>query len=124
LLEGSVKVVRGEEAVILHQGDLAEVTVSSTGAKVEPIRVNHGVDLGWVLSWKDGYMQFNNDDLKTVMGDIARNYDYKIKYEGDIAERRFTGKFSRREDISSILRILELQHVHFKINGKVITVLP
>jgi len=124
LLDGSVKIVHGGESVILQQGDQAEVQLSSQGAKTEPIRVDHGFDLGLVLAWKDGYMQFNNDDLQTVMRNIARNYDFKIQYDGKITERYFTGKFSRREDISSILKILELQHVHFKINGKVITVLP
>ncbi len=124
LLDGSVKIIRGGESVVLNQGDQAEIQISSPGSKADPIRVNHGVDLEWVLAWKDGYMQFNNDDLETVMRDIARNYDYKIQYEGKIDEKRFTGKFSRREDISSILKILELQHVHFKINGKVITVMP
>ena len=124
LLDGSVNVVRGGEAVLLHQGDQAEIGFSSPGGRIEPIRVNHGIDPGWVLAWKDGFMQFNNDNLRTVMNEIARNYDYQVRYEGKIAERYFTGKFSRREDINSIFKILELQHVHFKINRKMITVLP
>jgi transmembrane sensor len=124
LLEGSVKIIRGKDEAILHEGDQAEVELSSQAGKIEPIRVEHEVDMGRVLAWKDGYMQFNNDDLQTVMRDIARNYDYKIQYEGKIPERYFTGKFSRSQDISQILKILELQHIHIKISGKLITVLP
>jgi ferric-dicitrate binding protein FerR (iron transport regulator) len=124
LLEGSVKIIRGMETAILHQGDEAEIEYPSQGDKIEPIRVNHGIDPGLVLAWKEGYMQFNNDDLQAVMREIARNYDYNIEYEGKIAERHFIGKFSRNEEIGQILKILELQHVHFKINGKMITVLP
>ncbi len=125
LLEGSIKISRGFEAVTLHAGDQAEADHASQGNNtVAAIRVTHNIDPGSILAWKDGYMQFNNDDLQTVMREIARSYDYTIQYQGKIAERFFTGKFSRNEDINQILRILELQHVHFKITGKIITVLP
>jgi ferric-dicitrate binding protein FerR (iron transport regulator) len=123
LFEGSVKIVSGSETAILHPGDQAEtdhVAQGNNGA----IRVTHGVDPESILAWKEGYMQFSNTDLQSVMREIARSYDYSIQYEGKIAKRFFTGKFSRNEDIDQILRILELQHVHFKINGKMITVLP
>lgn len=125
LLEGSVKVSRGFETVTLQAGDQVEADhASQVNTTTAGMRVAHGIDPGSVLAWKDGYMQFKNDDLQTVMREIARSFDYTVQYEGKIAERFFTGKFSRNEDINQILRILELQHVHFKINGKIITVLP
>ena len=124
LFEGSVKVINGSETALLHAGDQAETDHVSQGNNNTAIRVTHGIDAGSILAWKDGFMQFKNDDLKKVMREVARSYDYTVQYEGKIAERYFTGKFSRSEDINQILRILELQHVHFKINGKMITVLP
>lgn len=121
LLEGSVKVIRGSGTVILKPGDQAE-----TGSLQEDaaIRVTHNMNKDQVLAWMDGYMVFDNDDLQTVMREIARRYDLDVRYEGKIPVRHFTGKFYRSDDINQILKILELQHVHYKITGKTITVRP
>ncbi len=121
LLEGSVKVIRGSGTVILKPGDQAE-----TGSLQEEaaIRVTHNMDKDQVLAWMEGFLNFDNNDLQTVMREIARRYDLDIRYEGKIPERYFTGKFYRSDDINQILKILELQHVHFKITGKIITVMP
>jgi hypothetical protein len=46
----------------------------------------------------------------------------EVKYEGNIPEKRFTGNFSRKDDLRQILNQLEYQHIHFRITGKTITV--
>jgi ferric-dicitrate binding protein FerR (iron transport regulator) len=125
LLEGSVKISVGSEAAILRPGEEVQVSHPVQGNGVPAIlQLVAGIDPESVLAWKGGYMKFNNDDLQTVMREIGRCYGLDIQYAGKIPERHFTGKFSRDEDINQILKILELQHVHFKINGKIITVMP
>jgi len=109
LLEGSVRIIKGADAVILQPGDLAETGFPSEANNPATIRVTHGIDPQLVLAWKDGYMRFENDDLKTVMREIARRYDLVVRYQGKIPERHFTGKFNSSEDIHQILKILELQ---------------
>lgn len=121
LLDGSVKVIRGSGTVILKPGDQAETGSSQESAA---IRVTHNMDKDQVLAWMEGYLNFDNNDLQTVMREIARRYDLDVRYEGKIPGRYFTGKFYRSDDINQILKILELQHVHFKITGKIITVMP
>jgi len=123
LIEGAVKITSGSEAITLQPGDQAGIGYSSSGV-IGPIEVLHGVNKEIVMGWKDGTLEFDNTDLHTVMREIARCYDLDIQYEGNIPAKRFTGSFSRKEDIHQILRILEDQHIHNRINGKTITIMP
>jgi len=122
LVEGAIKVVRGAEQLSLQPGEQAEIAYPLSGA-ITPIKLIRDVNQGSVLSWKSGYLDFKNDDLHTVMREIARCYDLEVKYEGKIREMHFTGNFSRKADFHEILQQLkDLQHISFSIAGKTITV--
>ncbi|HWK03374.1 MAG TPA: FecR domain-containing protein [Puia sp.] len=121
LVDGAVKVVRGSEEASLKPGDQAEIAYPLSGA-FTPIRLTRGVNTGSVISWKNGDLEFRNDDLHTVMREIARCYDVEVRYEGNIPEKYFTGNFSRKDDLRQILKQLEYLHIHFRITGKTITV--
>lgn len=121
LVEGSVKVVRGEQELLLQQGDQAEITYSTSGVTM-PIRLIRGVHQESILAWKGGDLEFKDDDLHTVMREIARCYNMEVKYEGNIPEKRFTGNFSRKSELQQILKQLETRNIHFRIVGKTITV--
>jgi ferric-dicitrate binding protein FerR (iron transport regulator) len=122
LVEGAIKVVRGSEELSLQPGEQAEIAYPLSGAST-PIKLNRDVKQSSILSWKSGYLDFNNDELHTVMREIARCYDLEVKYEGEIPERRFTGNFSRKTDFHEILQQLkEFQHINFRVAGKTITV--
>ncbi|MFW0716425.1 FecR family protein [Pedobacter sp. N23S346] len=82
------------------------------------------VDTESVLAWKDGDFIFN-DDITTIMRQISRWYDVEVVYQGKISSKEFVGTFSRSKNISEILKALELTNrVHFKIEGRRITVMP
>ncbi|HKO82246.1 MAG TPA: FecR family protein [Chitinophagaceae bacterium] len=130
LLEGSVKVsgtqpqainssLRGtkQNAQTLVPGQQAQQ--SKTGE----LKIMNDVDLEQVVAWKNGYFQFNRDGIEVIMKQIARWYDVEISYEGKIAAREFGGKISRNSDIREILKVLELNNVHFRIEGKKIIVM-
>ena len=123
LIEGVVKVSNGSSAITLQPGDQAGVDYSSSGA-TGSIQVLHGVKKDVVMGWKNGTLEFDNADLHTVMREIARCYDVDIQYEENIPAKRFTGSFSRNGDIHQIMTILEDQHIHNRIIGKTITILP
>ena len=58
------------------------------------------------------------------MHQVERWYDADVRYAGDV-KLHFTGQVSRSVNVSELLRKLELTNeVHFKIEGKRITVLP
>jgi ferric-dicitrate binding protein FerR (iron transport regulator) len=88
------------------------------------ILVNNNVDMDEVMAWKNGFFSFSNADLQSVMRQLARWYDVDVVYEGTIPKRQFEGKMQRNLNLSEVLKIIETNNVHFKINGKKIVVNP
>lgn len=121
LVDGAIKVVRGSEEASLQPGDQAEIAYPLSGA-LSPIRLTRGINTESVISWKKGDLEFRDDELHTVMREIARRFNVEVRYEGNIPEKRFTGNFSHKDGLPQILNQLEYQHIHFRITGKTITV--
>ena len=88
------------------------------------ITLEQDVDLSRVVAWKNGFFWFDHTDLKTLMRQVARWYDVDVRFEGQIPEESFTGKISRSEPLSRFMKVLELNDVHIKTEGKRITVMP
>jgi hypothetical protein len=80
-------------------------------------------DVEDAIAWKNNVFSFQNADIPTIMRQIARWYDVEISYEGKVSTEKFVGEVSRNSNVSEVLKILELNKVHFKIEGKKITVL-
>jgi ferric-dicitrate binding protein FerR (iron transport regulator) len=119
LLEGSVKVIKGGSENLLKPGEQATYDRST----LHDIRVSEG-DEEQAVAWKNGLFQFKEADLQTIMRQIARWYDVDISYKGDIPKRYFTGEVPRNVNVSKVLEVLELSDIHFRIEGRVINVLP
>jgi transmembrane sensor len=119
LLEGSVKVSKGKESALIIPGQQVRVAKES-GDMV----VKSDVDLDEVVAWKNGLFNFNEADLKKVMGQLSRWYDINIIYENPIPEREFGGEMERSLNLSQVLQLLEKNNIHFKIDGKNLIVKP
>jgi transmembrane sensor len=116
LLEGSVKVSSDTEEQMLVPGQQADLAGDRLVVKK--------ADVDAVISWKDGYFRFNDENIKEIMQKISRWYDVEVVYEGDITNEVFTGAISRLSNISDVLDMLErTKIVHFKLEGRRITVL-
>jgi transmembrane sensor len=120
LLEGSVKVsgsgIFGNDVLLKpnQQSVLAGNTI-----KVVPVDPETAVD------WKNGNFSFNKEDLPTIMRKISRWYDVEIVFQGNYTGNDFTGIVSRNKGVSEVLNLLELTGlVHFKTEGRRITVMP
>jgi transmembrane sensor len=118
LLEGSIKISRGNMNNILKPGQQAQVNDNSG------LKILSNVNTDDVIAWKNGFISFKSSDLKTIMRQISRWYDVDVVYEGNIAERNFTGEISRSSDLSELLKILQASNIHFKIEQRTITVVP
>ncbi len=125
LLEGSVKVLSANtlKFALIKPGEQA--ILSSTGtpgseADIEVIKT----DVDAAVAWKNGLFNFNDADLQTVLRQLTRWYDVKVAYEGSIPKRQFEGKMQRDLNLSEVLKILEKNNVHFKIEGRKIVVTP
>ena len=116
LIEGSVKVAVKDQSVIIKPGEQAMIT--------DKIKTATNVDIEQVTAWKNGYFNFNNADIETVMRQAVRWYDVDVKYESRTGET-FSGSMPRAENISQLLQILEATgKVDFRINERQIVVKP
>lgn len=119
LLEGAVKVTRANASHLLKPGQQAQLNKNGNG-----ITVIDDAPIDETVAWKNGMFYFNRASLKTVMGEIARWYDVKVVYEGEVPDMEFGGKISRNSNLSETLKILELSKVHSRIEDKTIIVMP
>lgn len=118
LLEGKVNVKANGESKTITPGQQAQV--NSTGH----ISLNKEPDLEQVMAWKNGLFNFKGESIETVMKQLARWYDFSVQYQEPVTEK-FYLKLNRNTNISNIFKILETTGgVHFKIEGKKITVKP
>lgn len=110
LLEGAVKVFgQGSEAVI-RPGQQTVFNRLARSMYVQP------ADMEEAVAWKKGYFQFSNEKIESIMRKISRWYDVDIEYHGDYTKQGFVGTISKFENVSKVLRMLELTGtVQFKI---------
>ena len=118
LLEGSVRIVKNKLTGILKPGQQAQL---STDGKLS---ITDDADINAVMAWKNGQTFFVNEDIKTIMRQVSRWYDIDVEYQGDMPTRLFTGGISRESNLSVLLKILELNKIHFKMAGKRLIVTP
>lgn len=123
LLEGKVKFTKttlslpGSDFVVLSPGQ--QSVLSKSG-----LQMKNNVDVDGVMAWKNGLFNFNNSNLEMVMRQLARWYDVEVVYQGEIPQRNFGGEMQRDLNLSEVLKILETNQVHFRIEGKRLIVLP
>jgi len=118
LLEGSVKLVTANHEAYLKPGQQASLGQQQTFDV-------HRVNTEEAVAWKNGYFMFNNENIQGIMRKISRWYDVEVVYEGKIDEKDFGGTVSRFDSAADVLKSLELTGtVHFKIEGRRITVMP
>ncbi len=129
LLEGAVKVTKAGASNLLQPGQQAQLQPGQQAQLMKNTRgsaivIVDDAPVDEAVAWKNGLFFFNRSSLQTVMRQIARWYDVKIVYEGEIPDMEFGGKISRYNNISEVLKILELSKVHFRIENKKIIVMP
>lgn len=82
------------------------------------------IDASESIAWKEGKFVFADETIQSIMQKIARWYDVEIEYKEIPVYNNFSGSISRFEDISRLLRKIEMTNkVHFKIKGRRIIVL-
>ena len=127
LLEGAVKVIsvpapHSTQAIhdaLLQPGQQSQLDKNGI-IKV----VDNAAAIGEAVAWKNGRFYFKNADINVIMRQVERWYDAEVVYENDIPDH-FVADIPRDVPASKLLELLELtNHVHFKIEGKKITVMP
>jgi transmembrane sensor len=119
LLQGAVKVSSGRQVQQLAPGQGASLHRNNG-----ELTVAENANTEQAVAWKNGWMQLEGDDIRSVMRDIARWYDVEVIYTADVPAH-FRGVIPRNVNVTEVLKKLELTgEVHFTVKGKQIIVSP
>jgi transmembrane sensor len=99
LIEGSVAVTANNQKKFLKPGQQAMLSSNTLTTK--------SVDINEELAWKQGYFDFTDADIKTIMRQLSRWYDVDVEFVGPVTTENFTGRISRSRNISQVLKIVE-----------------
>lgn len=117
LVQGSVKVSIGENSKIIVPGQQANVVNNNITVKK--------VNIDNVTAWVDNTFIFEDEELGSIMRKVERWYDIDVVCPQNLAKMRFNGIISRDKNIKQVLRIMDLtESVHFKFEGRRVTVMP
>jgi hypothetical protein len=116
LLQGSVKVSQSDKIQMLSPGQQA--IISS-----DKIILKKDIDVAQITAWKNGYFLFNNTDIQSIMRQVSRWYDIDVSFEGKIPSDGFTGKILRNVPLSKFLKVLEMNDVKVRRDGRNVTVI-
>jgi len=116
LQNGKVKVHSGKQIVELHPGQAAQVRDNDA---VKVVNVN----LDNALSWKDGYFNFDDLDLRAAVCQLAQWHGMKVRIEKDVKIRSLgIGNIAQGIPLKKLLKLLELPDLHFEILDSTIVV--
>lgn len=76
------------------------------------------VDAEETIAWKNGYFQFNESDLGSIMRQLSRWYDVDVVFEGRSPTDLFHFRVPRNQSLTEILKIFEINGINLKIEGR------
>ena len=127
LIEGSVRIQSaigpgsaGSKSAMLKPGQQA--ILSQTSQESQSISVQT-VDVQEVIAWKNGLFSFTNADLPSVMKQLERWYDIKVRYEGNTPAITLEGEMFRNVKLADVLEFLKESGVTYRMEGKTLIVL-
>ena len=112
LIEGAVNVTKKEKAIRLSPGQQA--VLDNAGELV----LNKHINTDEIIAWQQGYIHFENADLKTILRQVARWYDIEIAYEGVVSKRTFFVIVKRSNSLKRVLESLQDNNIQYTIEGK------
>lgn len=117
LLEGAVRLTNGKERITIKPGERAQMAEGGTKFLIDR------PDVERVVAWKNGFFQFNGDNITIIMKQLSRWYDIESVYTGNMKMKDYSGYISRNSNISEVLKMLELTNeIDFKVEGRKVTV--
>lgn len=114
LVEGGVKVYKGNEKVLLLPGEQSVYN--------ELVFIRSKVETSVITAWKDEVFKFRNTDLRAIMRQVERWYDARVVFVDKVAVN-LNATVDRSVPVSKLLDYLaEAGQVQFTVKNKVIEV--
>jgi ferric-dicitrate binding protein FerR (iron transport regulator) len=109
--------IRSElKTVFLGPGEQAQV---SGNGKLDVIKY---ADIQEVMAWHKGLFIFNDQPIKQIMKQLARQYDYDVVFKDEM-DGHYTLTLTQEATIDQVLRVLEFSGgVHFETEGRTLVV--
>ncbi|MFD2874234.1 FecR family protein [Mucilaginibacter ximonensis] len=120
LLEGSVRILAGNNTALLAPGQQSQIGKGS--GSYPQISIVKNANTEEAVAWKNGFFQFENADLKTVMRQFARWYNVEAEFDGNTNKRLFSGEIHRNLSLLKALELLNYADVNFKVDGRKIII--
>jgi len=121
LAEGSVRVSSSAKNVAMLKPN-EQAILTNNKIKLVP------ADMETALAWKNGWFEFKDADIQTILRQVSRWYNLDVTYQGNIPEALFTGHISRKAKLDAIVAMFNASNVNFKIeqgaNRKILVVQP
>lgn len=118
LLEGSIKISKGNKTRLIRPGQLANTVDSSDVISAAT------ADLEKSMAWKNNEFIFNGEDLESIMKSISRWYNIEIVYRGVSGKTKYWGVVSRNQNLSAVLKMLQSTgKVSFTVEGRRVIVM-
>ena len=116
LVEGKVQVESADNKHLLKPGEQA--VLDQNTLTVQAVNTDN------YTSWMDGKFQFKNSSMEEVMKRLARWYDFSYEFENEkVKSLHFTGRIDNQQQISVILKMLEVTTaVTFEFNDEQIII--
>ena len=118
LIDGSVRVTEKNQSALLKPAEQTAVDAHGT------LHVTPDVDVQEVIAWKNGFFHFDNTNLQSTMRQLARWYDIYVDIQGQFPDQAFTGRIQRDLPLKDVLKGLESDQIHFKLEGRKLIVTP
>lgn len=117
LVDGGVNVSAEHNVINLKPGQQA---ITRPGSNYIQRRI---VDADHALAWMRGNFLFEDQDIHSIMREVARWYNVEVRYEGTLNPVKFGGTYSRSKSLEELLKYLEsLSDIRFSINNNIVVV--
>jgi ferric-dicitrate binding protein FerR (iron transport regulator) len=112
LIDGSIRITENNQSALLKPAEQTALDPHGT------LNVIPNVNVQEVIAWKNGYFHFDHASLQTTMRQLARWYDIDVVYQGQIPDHEYQGRIQRDLLLSDVLKNLESDQIHFKLEGR------
>lgn len=122
LVEGGINVLKKGQHATLRPGYQAVSRLDDGPISIE------AVDTDYALAWLEGDFVFENQDIQTIMKNIARWYNVDVIYESSAptARKAFGGTYTKSKGVKELLSHLETlsnNTIRFTLTERRVTVI-
>ncbi len=126
LVEGSVQLLKqktlgiGSKAIILEPFQKAVFRKQDENIEVAKAKAS---DVYAYLAWTEGWLQFSQQNLKSVLKSIERYYNVEVVYDCLQSEEQISGKLDLKDSLIDVLEALsKVADIEYSIKGNVVLI--